>query len=67
MFSGAETIALVSGESLRLEAATDSILVGLNAEYRQSHFSLGAKVWLREVLDSNAREYSGILNVGVRF
>ena len=28
------------GESLRLEAATDSILVGLNAAYRQSHFSL---------------------------
>ena len=67
MFSGAETLALVSGESLRLEAATDSILVGLNAEYRRSHFSLGAKAWLREVLDSNAREYAATLNVGIRF
>ena len=67
LFSGEGTIAHVSGESLHLEAATDSILLGLKAEYRRSHFSLGAKAWLREVLDSNAREYSGVLNVGVRF
>ena len=67
MFDGAETIAHMSGESLRLDAATDSILVGLKAAYRQIHFSLGATVWLREGLDSNAREYSGVLNVGVRF
>ena len=67
MVDGAATIAHVSGERLRLEAATDSLLVGLNAAYRQSHFSLGATVWLREGLDANAREYAGVLNIGVRF
>ena len=67
MVDGAATIAHVSGESLRLDAATDSLLVGLTAAYRQSRFSLGAKVWLREGLEANAREYSGVLNVGVRF
>ena len=37
--------------------------MGLNAEYRQRHFSLGGKVWLREVLDSKAREYSCVIEL----
>ena len=67
MFDRAETIALVSGESLRLDAATDSILVGLSIACRQGNFSLGAKAWLRDVLDSNAWEFSGALDAGIRF
>ena len=57
----------MSSESLNLEAVTESILLGLSGVYRQGRFSLGAEVWLREVLDSNAREYTGILDFGVRF
>ena len=67
MFDGAETIVLVPSQSLRLEAAKDSILVGLKALYRQGRFSLGAKAWLRDVLDSNAWEFSGALQAGIRF
>ena len=67
LLSGAETIAQVSGERLSLDAAKDSVLVSLRGVYRQGPFSVAAEAWLREVLDSNAREYAGTLNIGIRF
>ena len=67
MFSGAGTIAQVSGERLSLDAHKNSILVGVNGVFRRGRFSLGGEVWLREVLDSSAREYSGIANLGIYF
>ena len=65
MFSGAATTTYVSGESLSLEAAKNSILVSLSAVYRQGLVSLTATAWLREVLDSRAKEYSGMLTLGI--
>ena len=67
ILGGARTIARVSGEELSLEAVKNNVLLDLSAEYRHSHFSLGADVWYREGLDSDAREYSSILNLGIRF
>jgi outer membrane autotransporter protein len=66
-FSGTQTIAQVSGERLSLHAAKDSVLLGLRVAYRQGSLSLGADLWLRDVLASNSKEYSGVLSVGVRF
>ena len=67
MFSGAGTSAQVSGERLSLEAHEHSMLVGVNGVFRRDRVSLGGEVWLRDVLDSSAKEYSGIVNLGIHF
>ena len=67
IFSGAQTDVHVSGEKLSQRPAKDSVLVALGGTYRRGPFSFGVQVSAREGLGSEGREYSGSLNLGIRF
>ena len=67
IFSGAQTDVHVSGEKLSQRPAKDSVLVALGGTYRRGPFSFGAQVSAREGLGSEGREYSGSLNLEIRF
>ena len=67
IFSGAQTDVHVSGEKLSQRPAKDSVLVALGGTYRRGPFLFGAQVSAREGLGSEGREYSGSLNLGIRF
>ena len=67
IFSGAETLALVSGETLRTEAPSNGILVGVDSVYRWDRYSIGGKVSVGTAPGSGTRDFSGHVNFGIRF
>ena len=66
-WSGAETVAQVSGEQLTAKAAPNSLLLGLSGVWRRNRLSFSAEVSTRSALGSDTVEYAGFLNLGVRF
>ena len=65
--SGAKTTTQVSGEPLSAEATDNSLLVGLKGVYRHDRVTVGAELAARQELGSTDSEYTGFLNVGLRF
>ena len=67
MFSGAETLAHVSGETLRSEAPGSGILLGVDSVYRWGRYSIGGAVRGGTAFGSKTRDYSGSVKFGIRF
>ena len=67
IFRGAQTVSHVSGESLRMKSAKDSAILAMSGVYRRGSFSLGAEISAREGSNSDGRDYSGSLNLEIRF
>lgn len=67
MFQGRETVAWVSGERLSSEAPQDGILAGLDVVYHKGPFSIGAELKAGAALESDTREYSAFLRLGIHF
>ena len=66
-FQGRETVAWVSGEKLSSQAPQDGILAGLDVVYHKGPFSIGAELRAGTALQSNTREYSAFLRLGIHF
>ena len=67
MFSGAETLARVSGETLRSAAPGSEILLGVDSVYRWGRFWIGGAVTLGTAFGSSTRDYSGYVRFGIHF
>ena len=67
MFRGEETLARVSGETLRSEAPGSGILLGVDSVYRWGRFWIGGAVTLGTAFGSATRDYSGVVKFGIHF
>ena len=67
IFSGAETLARVSGESLRSQAPPNGILLGVDSIYRWGRYSIGGKATMGTAFGSGTRDFSGVVKFGIRF
>ena len=66
ILSGAGTIAKVSGEKLESESDGTRVLLSLGGTYRSGNFAFSGEVSVGG-LSSDDREYSGQLNLEMRF
>ena len=67
IFSGAETLALVSRETLCSEAPSNRILLGVDSLYRRGRYSVGGKVTFGMAPGSCTRDFSGRVRFEIRF
>jgi len=67
IFSGPETLTLVSGETLRSETPSNGILLGVDSLYPRGRYSIGGKVTAGTALGSGTRDFSGRVSFGIRF
>ena len=67
IFSGEETVTLVSGEELIAESSKTGMLARLGGSYRQDSFSIGVGARATAALDADTRSLSGYLTFEVLF
>ena len=67
IFGGARTTALVSGETVHLEAEQRSELLGVGGVYREGAFSIGAEILLHHAFGSSYRDRTAVVSLGYRW
>ena len=62
-----KTVTLVSGERLSAEPEESSALMSLGGAWHKGSFTYSAELSARQDLHSGGKDYSGIIQVGMRF
>ena len=62
-----ETVTLVSGERLSAEPEKSSAFLSLGGSWHKGSFTYSAELSARQDLHSGGKDYSGVIQVGMRF